>query len=275
MKAVTKILAGATGLAAVVSAAPAAAQYGYGYPQSGYGYGYGNTGGGVIGSILNQILGGRSYGQSERYAVEQCVRAVEHRINTRGFDNEGGRYGQYGYGYGYNNNYRNYNGARVLSVTQVQRRSNGGIKVIGLATSGNGASYGQYGYGNPYGGGYGNPYGGGYGNPYGGYNNYGGMVADARFDCSIDRYGRHTDIDPTRNHAGHNYGNPPHQADRNAKTGPRTPPEGRAFCVGVVRRGLQDSPRALGASHDGQPPRLHPHRRLRKPGDATDCAARA
>ncbi len=206
MRAFTKFLVGGAGLAALAAAAPAAAQYypqypgspggGYGYPGGGYDYpggGYGQ--GGVIGSILDSILGGRSYATNERYAVEQCVRAVEHRINTRGFDNERGRYPQYGYGYGYNNRYPSgYMGARVLNVTQVQRRSNGGLKVIGVATSG-APAYG--GYGNPYGGGY-NPYGGGYGN-YG----YNAGVADARFDCTIDRYGRITDIDANRNRTGY------------------------------------------------------------------------
>ena len=193
MKAVSKILLGSAGFAALaMAAAPAAAQYpgnGYGYPNSGYGYGQGN----VVGTILDSILGGnRSYGQNDRYAVEQCVRAVEYRINTRGFDNEGGRYTQYGYGYGYNNQYRNYNGARVLSVTEVRRRSNGGLKVIGLATSGMNNGNGGYGYGTN-----------GYGYDQNGYGQYGYQAnADARFDCSIDRYGRITNIDANRYNGG-------------------------------------------------------------------------
>ena len=201
MKAITKILAGAAGLAAVVASAPAAAQYG-GYPgypggaYPGYGYGYGNQN--VVGSILNSILGGRSYQQNERYAVEQCVRAVEYRINTRGLDNEGGRYRNYGYGYGYNNGYANgYAGARVLSVTQVSPKSNGGLKVYGLASTGMGGAYG--GYNNGYSG-YGS---GGYNNGYGNYGYNGG--ADAQFNCSIDRYGRITDIDAKRSY-GAGYG---------------------------------------------------------------------
>jgi hypothetical protein len=183
MKAVTKIMLGGAGLAALVSAAPAAAQYGY----PGYGYGYGNNGAGVIGNILNQILGGRSYNVNQRNAVEQCVRAVEYRINTRGLDNEGGRYRNYGYGYGYNNAYGNgYMGARVVSVTDVRYRNNGGIRVYGLASTG-GAAYQPY--GDPYGG----PYGNQYGNAYG----YQGQ-ADAQFNCTVDRYGRITDIDASR-----------------------------------------------------------------------------
>lgn len=204
MKAFTKILAGAAGLAALAAAAPAAAQYGGypGYPGGGYGYpGYG--GGNVVGQILNSILGGRSYASNERYAVEQCVRAVEYRINTRGLDNEGGRYRNYGYGYGYNNGYANgYAGARVTSVTQVSRKSNGGLKVYGYASTGMGG-YGNQGYGgyggyNPYG--YGNQ---GYGYDRGGYGTYGYQAqGDAQFNCSIDRYGRITDIDAKRSYGG-------------------------------------------------------------------------
>jgi hypothetical protein len=215
MKAFTKFLVGGAGLAALAAAAPAAAQNYPGYPgYPGGGYGSGN----VVSDILGSILGGRSYGNTQRYAVEQCVRAVEYRINTRGFDNEGGRYRQYGYGQGYDNRYaNNYMGARVLSVTEVRPRSNGGVKIIGVATSGSG-NYGAYGNGGGYppyggygggyggyggnGGGYGG-YGGGYGGYGGGYGGYGaGGVADARFDCTVDRNGRITDIDAKRNNVG-------------------------------------------------------------------------
>ena len=187
MKAFTKFLAGGLGLAAMAASAPAAAQYYPGYPGGGYGGGYGS--GNVVSDILGQILGGRSYASNERYAVEQCVRAVEHRINTRGLDNEGGRYRNYGYGYGYDNAYgRGYMGARVTSVTQVSRRSNGGLKVYGYATT-NMGGYGNQGYGQGYGGynpyGYGNQ---GYGYDQQGYGQYGYQAqADARFDCTIDR----------------------------------------------------------------------------------------
>lgn len=203
MKAITKFLAGGLGLAAMAASAPAAAQYYPGYPGGGYGYPGGGYGGGnVVSDILGQILGGRSYASNERYGVEQCVRAVEYRINTRGLDNEGGRYRQYGYGQGYNNRYGNgYAGARVTSVTQVQRRSNGGLKVFGYATTGVGGYGGGYG---GYGGGYGYPNQGyGYGNPGYGY----GAQGDAQFDCTIDRYGRITDIDAKRSrNAGYGYG---------------------------------------------------------------------
>lgn len=196
MKAMKTFLIGGVGLAAMAAAAPAAAQYYPGNPGYGYGgqyggqYGYGNRG--VLGGILDQILGGRSYAHNQRYLVEQCVRAVEHRINTRGLDNERGRYRNYGYGYGYNNQYRNYNGARVVSVTDVRRRSDGRTKVYGYANTGRS---GQYGWGSPYGH-------QGYGYDRQGYGNYGyQMPADARFDCTFDRYGRLRDIDAKRHYA--------------------------------------------------------------------------
>ena len=199
MTALKTIFAGAAGLAALAVSAPAAAQYYPGYPSGGGGYGYPGTGN-VVTDILGQILGGRSYASNERYAVEQCVRAVEYRINTRGLDNEGGRYRNYGYGYGYDNAYgRGYQGARVTSVTQVSRRSNGGLRVHGYATTGGGyGGYGQYG-GGQYG--YGNP---GYGYDPQGYGTYGYQQpqGDARFSCTIDRYGRITDIDAKRNYGG-------------------------------------------------------------------------
>ena len=98
MKAVTKILAGGIGLAALASAAPAAAQY---YPSPGYGYG--NN---VVGQVLGQILnpqsgygyGNGNYAQNDRYLVDRCAAAVQQRV--------GGQYGgyqQYGQPYGYNN----------------------------------------------------------------------------------------------------------------------------------------------------------------------------
>ena len=200
-----------SGLAAMAASAPAAAQNYPGYPGGGYGYPGGS--GNVVYDILGQILGGRSYANNERYAVEQCVRAVEYRINTRGLDNEGGRYRQYGYNQGYNNRYGGgYMGARVTSVTQVQRRNNGGLKVYGYATTSGayGGGYGQGGYPNQ---GYGYPN-QGYGYPNQGYPNQGygnqaygyGAQGDAQFDCTIDRSGRITDIDAKRNrNSGYGY----------------------------------------------------------------------
>lgn len=167
MKALSKILIGGAGVAALVGAAsPAAAQY---YPNP-YPYGgYGNSGGGVIGAIINAIGG---YGQypygnygynrvNDRYAIDQCSRAVEARIG-------GNAYG-YGYGgYGYNNAYA---GGRVAGITRVEPRSNGGLKVYGVAMTGQ--RYGAYGYNR-------------------------GTSPDLKFNCKIDRNGRIYDVDIDR-----------------------------------------------------------------------------
>ncbi|MCY7397839.1 MAG: hypothetical protein LH466_03235 [Sphingomonas bacterium] len=138
MSALVKVLTGAAGLAAVVGfATPAAAQY---YPGTGYGY---NNGGGVVGAIINSVIGGGgaygggygggygNNGGNDRYAVDQCSRAVQSRL--------GGGYG----GYGYNN----YGGGRVVGITRVERR-NSGIRVRGVASSGSSSGYGGYGYNN-------------------------------------------------------------------------------------------------------------------------------
>lgn len=199
MKALSKIVTAGVGIAALVgSAAPAAAQYGYGY----------GGGGDVLGAIISTVLGQNRYGgqgyggygydpQRERYLVEQCARATEMRIQ-RNYGAAG--YNQYGYGGGYgayggyNQGYnQGYSQARIVNITRIERRSNGGVKIFGLATSGRGyASNGYGGYG-----GYGGQYGGGYG-----YNANAG--ADLSFDCTIGYNGRIVDIDVNR--ASYNYG---------------------------------------------------------------------
>jgi hypothetical protein len=127
MRAITKFLAGGAAIAALASAAPAAAQY---YP--GYGYGYGNPyGGNVIGQVLNDVLGNGygNYGANSQVAVNQCAAAVQSRLNA------GYGYNGYGYnGYGYNNGYAG--GARVLGISRVEPRNNGELVVRGVANSG-------------------------------------------------------------------------------------------------------------------------------------------
>ena len=181
MKAVSLILAGGVGLAALASAAPAAAQY---YPGNPYGYQNNN----VVGQVLGQILGyGRypygNYGYQQyggqSMAVDQCARAVEARLN--GYRGQG----YYGYGnmpygnpyggqYGYNNRY---GGGRVLGITRVERKSYG-LKVWGVASSGyNGyEGYNRRGYGNY------------------GYN----AGADLRWDCEVRHNGRIREVDINR-----------------------------------------------------------------------------
>src|SRR4051812_17176729 len=121
MKALKFILAGGIA-AAAISAAPAAAQY---YPGQGYpGYGYGNPGYGVPGG----------YGYDQQSIINQCVGAVQARLNGGA-----GGYGYNGYGGAYG-----YGGARVLGISRVEPRSNGGLTVRGVANSGR---YAGYGYG--------------------------------------------------------------------------------------------------------------------------------
>jgi len=147
MKALTKIVAGGVALAALTTAAPAAAQY---YPNP---YGYGQ-GGNVIGQVLNQVLGGGTYGYNQGYGynngygnsgyganqqviVNQCINAVQARLNST----YAGGYSPYGYnnGYGYNG----YGQARVLGVSRIEPRSNGGLTVRGVANSGAVGAYGN------------------------------------------------------------------------------------------------------------------------------------
>jgi hypothetical protein len=146
MMAITKFLAGGVAIAALASAAPAAAQYypGYGSP---YGYGYPGYGGGnTVGQVINQVLGGgygyNGYGYNgagnSQAAVSQCVGAVQARLSGGGY----GGYGGYGYN-GYGNNGA-YGGGRVLGISRVEPRSNGGLTVRGVANSGRYA--GAYGY---------------------------------------------------------------------------------------------------------------------------------
>ena len=209
-----RILTGAAGIAMVAGAsAPAAAQY-----APNYGY---NNGGTTIGAVINSVLGGGRYGAygqgNDRVAVDQCARAAEARVSR---DYRNNNYGAYANGnmdphygnQGYNPQSYAYNSgsqARVLGITQVERRSNG-LKVSGVMSSGMGnRGYGNQGYG------YGNQgYDPRYANQQGydpryanqqGYANQGyannGQVADLRFSCRVDYRGYVTNIDIRRNEA--------------------------------------------------------------------------
>jgi hypothetical protein len=112
----TKILAGTAGIAALATAAPAAAQY-YGYsPYGSAQYGY-NT------NMTN-------------VAAERCASAVQSRLSNRG-----GLTGILGAVLGGQTT-----GGRVLEVTQVIPRQSS-VRVRGLASSGANYGYGPYGYG--------------------------------------------------------------------------------------------------------------------------------
>ena len=158
MKAFTKIVASGVAIAGLAAAAPAAAQY---YPGYGNGYGYPN-GGNVVGQVLNQVLGGGygyNNGANSQVAVNQCAAAVQQRL--------GGGYG------GYNG----YGGGRVLGISRVEPRSNGGLTVRGVATSGRYAAYGNQGQ------------------------------VDLTWKCKVDYRGYVSDIDLNRVSSNYGYGN--------------------------------------------------------------------
>lgn len=200
MKLFATILAGTAGLAITVGAStPAAAQPA---PYGGY---TNNNNGGVVGAIIDSVLGGGRYGAygqgRDRVAVDQCARAAEMRVNHDSRDMAGRGYGQRydNRRQGYGNNYPQ-TSARVVGITNVQQRAYGGVKVYGVMSSGRGYGYGNYGYGQPA---YGQPAYGqpGYGQPGYGQPGYGNQMADLRFDCRVDRSGRVTDVNINRNSA--------------------------------------------------------------------------
>jgi hypothetical protein len=158
MRIFTKLL---TATAALAMAAPAAAQYynGYGYSQP---YRYSQTYG---------YAQPRSYGYAQpygyaantSYAQQQCSAAVQNRLYNR--SSIGGILGAV---LGTNTT------GRVVAVTQVSPRSNGTVRVRGLASSGR---YAMNGYG---------PYGvGAYGAAGYGYANQ----ADLSFRCDVGMNG--------------------------------------------------------------------------------------
>jgi len=108
MKALTKVLAGAGVVAALLAAAPAAAQY---YP-------YGNYGAPMMGNAPGYGYGYGGYDGAQGPMVSQCTAAVQDRLNGN-------------QAYGYANG-----GGRVLGISRVDPRSDGGFTVRGVATSG-------------------------------------------------------------------------------------------------------------------------------------------
>jgi opacity protein-like surface antigen len=151
-------------------AAPAAAQvyvqpypyqnYPYGtYPGQPYGsyggnYGYGNQG--VIGTIIDGLIGNR-YGVNDRQAIRQCASAAVQRAEND--------YRPYFNGMPYA--YQGYNGyVRVTAITDVQRRSNGRVRVRGLLDTARGG--------------------------------YGSGGADLSFRCDVDYAGRVYNVDLDR-----------------------------------------------------------------------------
>jgi hypothetical protein len=157
MTALKTMLAGGVALATLAIAAPASAQIfpgyghggdiigqviggvvgGYGSPYGGYGppYGYGSPYGGYGSYGYGAPYGGGygpqyGYGRSaptNQYAVGLCMGAVQQRLDSS--------YARSQYS----------GGARVLGVSDVEQRSNGGTLVSGVANSGRSGTYGYNG----------------------------------------------------------------------------------------------------------------------------------
>lgn len=166
----TKLLAGAAGIAAIAAAAPASAQY-YGYPAQSYGTPYANPYGyNAYGNNGYSAYG--QYGMNTNVAAQQCSAAVQNRLYNR--SSIGGILGAV---LGTNTT------GRVVSITQVNPRQNGMIRVRGLASSGRMASngYGPYGVGT-------------YGSLGYGYAN----AADLSFRCDVAPNGAVYSVDINR-----------------------------------------------------------------------------
>ena len=167
MRMMTKILAGAAGIAALAIAAPASAQYspyGYGAYGNSNAYGYANPYG---------YTGYTNYGVNPAAAAQQCTAAVQSRLYNR--TSIGSIIGTV---LGVNTA----SSARVLGVTDTSRTRTG-MRIRGVASSG------RYAYNNY------SPYGvGAYGALGYGYN----QAADLKFRCDVDARGYVRDVDITR-----------------------------------------------------------------------------
>ena len=167
MRTMTKMFAGAAGLAAFAAAAPAAAQYypNYGYSQYGYAApsAYGQYG----------YNGYSSYGVNPTMAAQQCTAAVQSRLYNR--TSIGAIIGSV---LGVNTA----SSARVVGITRTTPTRTG-TRIRGIASSG------RYAYNNY------SPYGVG---AYGalGYNS--ARAADLSFKCDVDYRGYVRDVDITR-----------------------------------------------------------------------------
>ena len=132
--------------------------------------GYGDPyGGNVVGQVLNSVLGGGyggygggygyGYGVNSQAAINQCAAAAQARLS---------RTYAYGSPYGYGG------GARVLGITRVEPRGDGGLRIRGVATTG--------------------------------YN----TRPDLTFSCKTDYRGYIRDVDVDRGYSNYNYGYQPY-----------------------------------------------------------------
>ena len=167
MRMMTKMLAGAAGLAAFAAAAPAAAQYGYSpYSYNPYGYnGYSNG--------YSGYNGYSAYGVNPNVATQQCTAAVQNRLYNRT---------SLGSILGSLVGIPTAPQGRVVAITSAQPTSNG-MRIRGVATSGRMAynGYGPYGVG-----------------AYGALGYGSAQSADLSFKCDVDRRGYVRDVDINR-----------------------------------------------------------------------------
>ena len=130
MSALKMILAGGVAAAALMSAAPASAQYSPGYP-------YGirrRLRAGNVATAATAVT--EAMAPTARRPISQCTAAVTQRLNRDqgGYGAYGGGYGAYGGGYGaYGGGYGAYGGARVLGISRVEPSSGGGLTIRGVA----------------------------------------------------------------------------------------------------------------------------------------------
>jgi hypothetical protein len=177
---IRKILLGTgAAIAAITAAAPASAQYyNYGYSQPRYAqpttryaqpYGYAQSYAQPYGYAQSYA---QPYAMNGNMATQQCTAAVQNRLANRA--SIGGIIGALLGG--------NTTGS-VIGITQVQPRSNGTTRVLGLASSGRYATnnYGAYGVG-------------AYGALGYGYQN----AADLSFRCDVDYRGYVRNVDINR-----------------------------------------------------------------------------
>lgn len=165
MTILTKMLAGAAGIAALATATPSAAQY-YGQRSYNYGQSYGYA------QPYGNAYGYRNYGYNANMtnmAAQQCQAAVQARLNNR--SSTGGILGAV-------LGIRTASTGRVLNVTSITPNRNS-LRVRGLASSGASNGYGAYGYG-----------------AYGatGY----AYQPDLSYGCTVDYRGYVTDVDINR-----------------------------------------------------------------------------
>jgi len=135
----TKLAAALTGWAAIAAvSSPATAQvnpYGQVAPYSG------TSNGGIVGAIVGAVTGYGQYPQgnygyeqtSQRGAVEMCARTAEQRLNgDRRYAGNSNSYGRNASG---QNGYSDGGTFRVVGITNVERRTNGALRVRGIASS--------------------------------------------------------------------------------------------------------------------------------------------